>query len=336
MKRIFTEISKALIMGLLVPGIMITMALRLMQPSAYGHAAAPDPTAPTIVHTLPPADEAPMDITINLLDGSDLSQVDLEEYLVGVVLAEMPASFEMEALKAQAVAARTYALRCCSDSRRHGDHTICTNHACCQAYISPENYLGRYGSSADLEKVRSAVYQTAGQVLTYQGELITAAYFSCSGGTTEDAVAVWGVDVPYLQSVDSPGEESSPVYTDTVEFTPDTFCNAMAIRLSGKPETWFGDVVYTDGGGVSTMTIGGVAYRGTTLRTLLGLRSTAFTVRVSNGKIIFTTSGYGHRVGMSQYGADAMAASGSTCEEILAHYYQGTELTRYGQTVSIS
>ncbi len=329
MKRIISEISKALIMGLLVPGIMLSAAMRLMQPSTYGHAAAPDPTITTQIHTLPPGEARPDDYTIRLHSGNDLSDVDLEEYLVGVVLAEMPASFEIEALKAQAVAARTYAMRCCAEGKRHGENAICTNHACCQAYISPETYVGTYGTRADMEKVRSAVYQTAGQVLTYGGELITAAYFSCSGGTTEDAVAVWGYDIPYLQSVESPGEEAAPVYSDTVEFTPEQFCAAMAIRLTGKPNTWFGDTVYTDGGGVSTMTIGGVCYRGTTLRTLLGLRSTAFSVRVSGEKIIFTTSGFGHRVGMSQYGADAMAASGSTYDEILTHYYSGAKLTQY-------
>lgn len=331
MKRIISEISKALIMGMLVPGLMLSAAVRLMQPSTYGHAAVTDPTISTQLHTLPAGDLQPAEYTIELRNGDAVTQIDLEEYLVGVVLAEMPASFESEALKAQAVAARTYAMRCCTDGKRHGSNTICTNHACCQAYISPETYVGTYGTRADMEKVRSAVYQTAGQVLTYGGELITAAYFSCSGGTTEDAVAVWGYEIPYLRSVQSPGEETAPVYTDTVEFTPEQFCAAMAIRLTGKPNTWFGDTVYTDGGGVSIMTIGGVAYRGTTLRTLLGLRSTAFSVRISGDKIVFTTSGFGHRVGMSQYGADAMAASGSTYDEILTHYYSGAELTQYSE-----
>lgn len=316
-------------MGLLVPGIMLGAAVRLMQPSTYGHAAVPDPTFTTQIHTLPPGDSQPVTHTIALQTGELVMPVDLEEYLVGVVLAEMPASFDIEALKAQAVAARTYAIRCCADGKRHGDNTICTKSACCQAYISPEIYIGAYGTRADMEKVRSAVYQTAGQVLTYDGELITAAYFSCSGGITEDAVAVWGYDIPYLRSVQSPGEETAPVYTDTVEFTAEQFCAALAIRLTGKASTWFGETVYTDGGGVESMTICGVSYRGTTLRTLLGLRSTAFSVQVSGEKIIFTTSGFGHRVGMSQYGANAMAAAGSTYDEILKHYYSGAELALY-------
>lgn len=313
-------------MGMLVPGLMLSAAVRLMQPSTYGHAAVTDPTISTQLHTLPAGDLQPAEYTIELRNGDAVTQIDLEEYLVGVVLAEMPASFESEALKAQAVAARTYAMRCCTDGKRHGSNTICTNHACCQAYMDPQNYIGTYGTRADMEKVRSAVYQTAGQVLTYDGELITSVYFSCSGGTTEDAVAVWGYDIPYLRAVPSPGEEDSPVYKDTVVFTPEQFCAKLAIRLTDQPSSWFGATVHTDGGGVETMNICGVAYRGTTLRTLLGLRSTVFSVQVLGEEIIFTTSGYGHRVGMSQYGADAMAASGCTYDEILAHYYTGAVL----------
>ena len=166
-------------------------------------------------------------------------------------------------------------------------------------------------------------------MLTYQGQLIEATYFSCSGGSTEDAIAVWGTDYPYLRATDSPGEENAAHYTDTVEFSEEEFEALLDRDLRGEPESWFGLTTYTAGGGIASMDIGGSTYTGTQLRQLLGLRSTAFTVTTDNDCVIITTRGFGHRVGMSQYGADVMAASGSSCEEILGHYYQGTTLTRW-------
>lgn len=264
-----------------------------------------------------------------VLYGEKVWPMDLEAYLVGVVLAEMPASFEMEALKAQAVAARTYTIKHCAEDARHGSNTICTDHTCCQAYIDPQDYVSRGGSVSSVERVRFAVLDTAGMVLMYDEELIMATYFSCSGGITEDAAAVWGQSFPYLQSVRSPGEEDTAFFTDSKTFTAEQFEKALGIRLEGSVATWFGDVTYTAGGGVQTMTIGGVAYRGTTLRTLLELRSTAFTVSVEGDTITFHTRGYGHRVGMSQYGANAMAKMGKSYSEILGHYYTGAKIVQF-------
>ena len=124
----------------------------------------------------------------------------------------------------------------------------------------------------------------------------------------------------------SPGEEKAAYYTDTVRFSAEAFQDALGVRLSGSPGGWFRDVTYTDGGGVDTIVIGGTSYSGTFLRSLLGLRSTAFSISTGEDTITITTKGYGHRVGMSQYGADAMAVTGSTWPEILAHYYPGTTL----------
>lgn len=256
--------------------------------------------------------------------------MDLEEYLVGVLLAEMPASFEVEALKAQAVAARTFALKCHMDGYKHDKGAVCTNFACCQAYLSPENYLDRGWSERNIQKVRRAVTATEGQVLTYDGKLILATYFACSGGSTEDAAAVWGQEYPYLQAVPSPGEEETIYYTDSKSFSPEEFQKALGVALHGEPELWFGVARHTEGGGVETMEIGGVSYRGTTLRSLLELRSTVFSVRVQDGQILFETRGYGHRVGMSQYGADALAMAGKTYQQILTHYYQGAQIQTYG------
>lgn len=174
--------------------------------------------------------------------------------------------------------------------------------------------------------MRRAVEATAGLVLTYEGSLIEATYFSCSGGSTEDAAAVWGTDFPYLQAVESPGEEQAAHYTDTVTLNAQSFQAALGETLPGAPDSWFGEITYTDGGGVAEMKIGGKTYSGTKLRRLLQLRSTAFTIRAGEDTIEITTKGYGHRVGMSQYGADAMAVKGSYFKTILAHYYPGTRL----------
>ena len=195
--------------------------------------------------------------------------------------------------------------------------------------MAPETFLAKGGKEQDVQRIRELVAATDGEVLTYEGELIEATYFSCSGGATEDAVAVWGTDVPYLRSVVSPGEEHAAHYTDTVSFSSQTFASRLGLPLTGRPATWFSEITYTEGGGVATMKIGTETFYGTQLRKLLGLRSTAFEITMEDDLIIVTTHGYGHRVGMSQYGADAMAASGSTYPEILAYYYQGAVLSIY-------
>ncbi len=351
MNRLWNEIIRASIIGFAVPAILLVLAVRLSAQPVHGEQGVvqstaateeaqptetvppstacpptlpPEPTIPEVEPTTPPVPEK---VNISVLMNGQVVVMDMEEYLVGVILAEMPASFEMEALKAQAVVARTYALRC---SGKHAQGSVCTDYACCQAYIPPEKYLTDYnGTWSGLEKIREAVMATRGQVLTYNGRVIMATYFSCSGGSTEDAVAVWGQDIPYLQTVESPGEEGAAVYADSVTFTAEQFQRRLGTVLDGTPGSWFGNITYTAGGGVDTMEIGGVLYKGTTLRALLGLRSTIFTLRVTENSITIDTKGFGHRVGMSQYGADAMAAGGSTYDKILAHYYRGTKLSLY-------
>lgn len=250
------------------------------------------------------------------------TNMDLDTYLTGVLLAEIPADFQEEALKAQAVAARTYAWKAHSTGGKHGDNSVCTNSACCQAYVQEDDYLSRSGNPDHLEKVRNAVVSTSGMVLFYDGEPIEATYFSSSGGSTEAAVAVWGADYPYLQTVSSPEE----VLVESVYYTKEEFEQALGISLSGDHSQWFGPASYTEGGGVASMDICGKSYTGVQLRSLLGLRSTVFQMEVEDGKIKITTRGYGHRVGMSQYGANVMAEQGRTWQQILQHYYPGTTL----------
>ena len=267
-------------------------------------------------------------VTLTVLNRSgNLQQMTLEDYLLGVVLAEMPASFEPGALKAQAVVARTYTCKR-MEGGKHDAAAVCMDPGCCQGFRAPADYLDEGGKQTAVDKVRSAVKSTDGQVLHYDGSLIDATYFSCSGGSTEDAVAVWGQDVPYLRAVDSPGEEDAPRFTDSVSFTTSEFAGKLGLSDQGDPASWFGAVRYTEGGGVDTMVIRGKTFTGPRLRSALGLRSTAFSVSVDGKTITVTTRGFGHRVGMSQYGAQAMARTGSSCAEILAHYYTGAELVR--------
>ena len=317
MKKAWQETLYAIWMGMAVPGLILAILVMFWEKDKPESNTEPETLA------------APVSLSVLVRRPDEgVEQMDMDEYLTGVVLAEMPAFFEPEALKAQAVAARTYARKAAVTGGKHGDGSVCTDYTCCQAYLSPEEYLEKGGIRDDIQKVRSAVLDTSGYVLTYNGELIEAVYFSCSGGKTEDAAAVWGTDYPYLRSTDSPGEEGAAFYSDTKVFTPEEFENALGIVLSAEPAQWFGEVTRTAGDGVDTMEIGGLKFSGVELRTALGLRSTAFTITVQENMIQVETLGYGHRVGMSQYGADAMAAAGSDYQQILSHYYPGTVLEK--------
>ena len=264
-------------------------------------------------------------LPVMMSDGS-VEQMALDDYVVCVVLAEMPAEFEEEALKAQAVVARTYALKRYQSGEKHDRRAVCTDSTCCQAYCTQADFLQRGESEENLQKVIDAVAQTHELVLSYNGALIEATYFACSGGRTEDALAVWGEEIPYLQAVDSPGEEKAAHYMDTVSFTMEEFAQRMELNADSLSGNWIGTITYTPGGGVDTINIGGQSYKGTTVRQKLGLRSTAFVMTAVGNSVTVTTKGFGHRVGMSQYGAEAMAVSGSTYEQILSYYYQGTVL----------
>lgn len=266
----------------------------------------------------------PISLPVLVRDGKGkLQEMDMDDYLTGVLLAEMPADFETEALKAQAVAARTFSQKAWESGGKHTDGSVCTDSGCCQAYCAPGDFLKKGCTQEELDRVHRAVTDTSGQVLQYGGALIEATYYACSGGRTEDAAEVWGTDYPYLVAVDSPGEEGAQHYRDTVIMTREEFRNALELP---ENQLTIGNVQCTDGGGVDKMVIGGEAFTGTELRKRLGLASTAMELDIQKDRVMITTKGYGHRVGMSQYGADAMAAAGKNYREILEHYYPGTEI----------
>ena len=250
----------------------------------------------------------------------------MEEYVISAVIREMPSNFHVEALKAQAIVARTYTVYLIKNGGKHSAADLCTDSTCCQGYWDFNSYLSSGGTDKELEKVKSAVYGTAGEILVYDGLPIEATYFSCSGGLTEDAQAVWGRDVPYLVSTSSPGEDNAKHYIDTVKMSTTEFCKKMGIALNKDQKLHIGKISYTNGGGVDKIEISGKVFKGTMVRKLLALKSTAFVISVSGSMVIITTKGYGHRVGMSQYGADAMAEAGNMCNEILLHYYKDVDI----------
>lgn len=266
-----------------------------------------------------------------LLEDGSVAQLTMAEYLWRVTAAEMPASFEPEALAAQAVCARTYSLwKLRAGSHQGSGADLCSDSHCCQAYIEPDEAARRWGDAAEAygEKIAAAVAATDGVVLTYGGEVIQAAFFSSAAGQTEDAAEVWGNALPYLVAVDSPEGDEVPNYRTTVTLTAREVRELAAelhpdADLSGNPAEWIRDVRYTASGRVARLTLGGTALSSGAARELFGLRSASFTVEESDGVFTFSVTGYGHGVGMSQYGANAMAKAGSSWQEIVAHYYTG-------------
>ena len=275
---------------------------------------------------------------LRVLDGEEVLEMDLGTYLVGVVRAEMPASFEPEALKAQAVAARTYTLYKLRTGGNHGAAAdICTDSGCCQAYIGEDRARANWGrdAGANEAKIETAVRETDGQAALYGGVPILAVFHSSSAGLTRPAGEVWQGDLPYLQAVSSPEPgDKIPNYYSRVEFTEAELREALleafpGADLSGGMEGWLLGAVTDSAGSVATVDVGGVTVKGARVRAALGLRSACFTWEVQDGKMVFFVTGYGHGVGLSQYGANEMAAEGADYREIVTHYYTGVTVEPY-------
>lgn len=277
--------------------------------------------------------------TIKLLhaDTGEIEELPLDTYLLGVVSAEMPASFEQEALNAQSLVARTYTIYSITHNQgKHNDADICDDSGCCQAWISKEDRMARWEEDqrdANWRKIETAVNTTAGKIITYNGEVIDAFFHSNSGGTTEAPVNVWGgTNYPYLQSVETAGEDAYSQYSSEATFTKEEFKNKILEKHSDftidySKEDAIKILEYTESGRIKTIKIGNLNLSGVEVRTLLGLKSANFTVTINGDNIKFEVTGYGHGVGMSQTGADSMAKAGSGYEEIVKHFYTGVEIT---------
>jgi len=273
-------------------------------------------------------------------DEKKLEDMTLEKYVEGVLAAEMPASFEMEALKAQAVAARTLAFRNLEEyggpgCSKYKGADVCSRHDHCQAWISEAEMKKNWGSSyeTNIKKIRDAVAATWGEVITYEGEPIEVLFHSTSGGKTENVEDVFSKALPYLRSVTSEGEEDAPRYQARVTMSKSKFISIFKkkysrAKLSEKNlEQSVRILKHSEGGGVMLIEVGGVTIKGTDFRKMYNLNSHKFTISFKGDQVIIETIGYGHRVGMSQLGANSMAKEGSSYKEILAHYYLDTEIS---------
>ena len=335
-----TAVSLALLLLLFLMPLLLIHGEPLVAPptSPAPSATLPPDTAPSPMPQAGGAVDRGVPVRVKLPDGT-VSQTNLADYLWRVVAAEMPASFHAEALKAQTVAARTYAVaKMAATVDNHPDADMCTDITCCQAYITPEAAAANWGEEAQryTEKIAQAVTETDGMVATYGGVPIQAVFFSSAAGHTLPAAEVWGNAVPYLSGVTSPEGEEVPNYHSTMSLTVDGFQSIFRSQypqadFSGPESGWFSGVIQNSVGGVEKLVIGGVEVSGMDVRTLFGLRSTQFTLGLIDGLVQFSVTGYGHGVGMSQYGANALAGEGKTYEEIIKWYYTGVEVETLGK-----
>ena len=259
----------------------------------------------------------------------------LEEYIPGVIAAEMPASFPLEALKAQAVASRSYILNKIgsggSKIESHKGADVCTDSSHCKAWMSKEERFEKWAETErekNWTKIMTAVSETSGEYMTYNNQPITAVFYAISAGTTERAADVWGSDIPYLQNADSSLDKNAPNYRSTAEFSAKEFRRLVTgdspeLQLKGEPSGWYTDEVRSSGGAVLSCNIGGKTFKGTDIRRIFSLRSHNFTLSCNGENFIFDVIGYGHGVGMSQWGAKFYAEQGKNYRDILRIYYSG-------------
>lgn len=267
-----------------------------------------------------------------------IKKIGMREYVIGCVAAEMSANYHTEALKAQAVASYTYAKKTCEQNGKHkdlllGEADITDNSEMHQGYLDKSRRDEKWGEKADEyeAKIAAAVDEVFGNHLTFNGETALTLYHAISAGSTLSAKNLWDSEIPYLTSVESPGDRLSPEYVRKIEFTQSEFkklAKKCGAKLDGEADSWVGKAEKTEEGYVANITIGGTEISGSKVRSEFALRSLCFDIEYKNGKFVFTCYGYGHGVGMSQYGADYLARQGFSWREILMHYYPGTELVK--------
>ena len=316
------------------------LTLLPLMPVLLLHEPAESPGEPfSTIETKPVENQIPTEACYNVYccESGEIQEIPVRDYILGAVAAEMPISFEPEALKAQAVAAHTYAerqrLSAAGREELHGAD-FSDDPAKFQAFLTEDELRERWGTHFDVNHARlsTIVDEVVETVLTYEDEPIIAAFHAMSTGHTDAAGTVWGAEIAYLQGVESPADKDAPQFEQTVEFSPDETGDRLqkahpALHLDSEPETWFGEPTVSEGETVLSIPVADGLFTGQELRSLFDLRSAAFTVRYEKNRFVFTTHGFGHNVGMSQYGANVMAKSGKTYQEILAYYYPSAVLT---------
>ena len=303
--------------------LIITLAIPLFIYFKYGRYKEPTPEAEDV-------------ISVYIHSEDRIENMSKSQYLKEVVSAEMPANFHIEALKAQAVAARSYLnarLSAYKKSEKPPEHKgadICTNSSHCKAWISKDKRMELWGKDADSswDKIERAVDETAGEIITYNNEVISAVFHSTSSGRTESSKDVWGGDRPYLVSVESPGDLYSPKFKSEKTVSLDEFKKVVSDNVENVDfsKELVGEIVRSEAGGIISISVGGVEIKGSKLRNLFDLRSSNINITVSGDSVSFDVTGYGHGVGMSQYGANYLASQGMGYVDILKTYYQGVEI----------
>lgn len=265
----------------------------------------------------------------------EIEELNLDQYLYGVVSSEMPANFEEEALKAQAVVARTYTIYKITNGNKHENADICDDSKCCQAWISKEARFEKWNETErenNWSKIVSAVESTKGKIIMYEGKPINAFFHSNSGGKTEIASSVWGgKDEPYLQAVETSGESNYTQYSSELTISKEEFIEKIKqyhsdFEIDFSSDNQIEVLEYTEGQRIKKIKIGNLELAGTEIRNIFGLKSAKFEILVERENVKFNVLGYGHGVGMSQTGADSMAKEGKNYEEIIKHYYTGVEI----------
>lgn len=309
--------------------MMITAVLMLILPLSAKNLVGGLPVSAAPIVNEGESESPSEEVRVKISSTGEIEVFSAEDYIFGVVAAEMPALYEEEALKAQTVAAYTYYLLQ-KESNSDKDYDITDDYTVDQAFITPEAARDKWGSGADEyeAKIRSAVSDVLYERVTYGGELASTVYHAISFGVTEKASDVWGGEYPYLISVDSSWDKLHDNYLSTVTLTVQELKAKLAsvAELKSETENCISNIVCTDAGGVKTLDISGKTVSGSEVRSALELRSANFSVEFKDGKYTFTVKGYGHAIGMSQYGAHYMAMQGKTYKEILLHYYSGCKV----------
>lgn len=310
-----------------VLSFMLILPLGVMKKPETVKAAAASASA------LPLKDNSYAAYTFRILDSETetVTEMSAKEYIFGVLAAEMPALYDQEALKAQAVASYTFA---CYRRTENADkaYDLTTDFNSDQSFITEEKAREKWGDKADeyCNKLKSVIEDVENLAVTYDGKPILAVYHAISSGKTEDCKNVWGTEYPYLKAVASPCDTLAPDYISKAVFSAEDVRLKLSekVKPSGEPQNYFGKAERTASGTVTGTEVCGVSLSGAEIRSAFSLRSSNFEVLYKDGEFTFTVYGYGHGVGMSQYGADYMAKQGSDFKEILLHYYSGCKVER--------
>lgn len=339
MKKFFAGFLLTCFAVFLIPAVIVPVSMLFEEEKAVPAAAEiVTPNAGDAITTA--SMQEPYQISLYITSTGETANLDFEDYIAGIVAGEMPPTYQTEALKAQAVAARSYMLSKIASylqdgiPEEHHGALLCTDYSHCKNWASLEDAKSHWDArfAEDYaDKIKTAVQDTRGEYLVYDNKVAKTFFYAISSGKTENVTDVWGSALPYLQSVPSEGDSRADGYRSRVFYPKEAFYTVLKgarphIRTDESLDAMLGKVTYTEGGSVASIELGGELFKGTEIRNMFQLRSANFSLRIQDNQVVFDVKGYGHGVGMSQYGANAMAGEGKSYQEILDHYYTGVML----------